>query len=295
MLPIVDARQLEYFLAVVDHGGMSRAAAALYVAQPSLSQALRTLERDLGQPLFHRIGRRLVLNDAGRALVGPARQVVRGLATARSSVDSVAGLAVGRVEIAATPSQAVEPLASLIKAFTAVHPGISVAIRAAFTAQNAMDLVRGGAVEIGLLASSEEPRAAGLRFTSLGRQRFVLVTPPDGPFPPGHVVRHAELAGQRLIVGQTGSGMRRLVDRIRDGGVDLAAVVETEHREAILPLVLGGVGMAVLADSWAGLAERSGALVLALEPAAHLHISLATRPDGLSPAANAFLTTASPA
>ncbi|GAA3440471.1 hypothetical protein BJ998_008724 [Kutzneria kofuensis] len=64
----MDARQLEYFLAVVDHGGMGRAAAALHVAQPSLSQALRTLERDLGQPLFHRIGRRLVLNDAGLAV-----------------------------------------------------------------------------------------------------------------------------------------------------------------------------------------------------------------------------------
>jgi DNA-binding transcriptional LysR family regulator len=287
----VDARQLEYFLAVVDHGGVSRAAAALYVAQPSLSQALRTLEHDLGQPLFHRIGRRLVLNDAGRALVEPARQVVRGLATARSSVDSVGGLAVGRVEIAATPSQAVEPLASLIKTFTTAHPGMTVAVRAAFTASSVIDMVRSGVVEVGLLASTEEPAAPGLRFTELGRQRFVLVTPPDGPFPPGHVVQHGELAGRRLIVGQTGSGMRRLVDRIRDGGVELAQIVETEHREAILPLVLNGVGMAVLADSWAGLAERAGALVLALEPAAHLHISLASRPDALSPAAAAFLAS----
>jgi DNA-binding transcriptional LysR family regulator len=285
----VDARQLQYFLAVVDHGGVSRAAAALHVAQPSLSQALRTLEKDLGQPLFHRIGRRLVLNDAGKALVEPARQVVRGLAAARSSVKSVSGLTVGRVEIAATPSQAVEPLPSLIRAFTARHPGISVAVKAAFTASQVIDMVRAGTVEVGLLASTEEPTAHGVHFTSLGRQRFVLVTPPDGPFPPDHVVQHAELAGHRLIVGQVGSGMRRLVDRIRDSGVDLAAVVDTEHREAILPLVLNGTGMAVLSDAWAGLAERSGARVHALEPAAHLHISLATRPSALSPAATAFM------
>lgn len=285
----MDARQLEYFLAVVDHGGVGRAAAALYVAQPSLSQALRTLEKDLGQPLFHRIGRRLVLNDAGRALVEPARQVVRGLAAARASVESVSGLAVGRVEMAATPSQAVEPLPSLIGAFTAKHPGMSVAVRAAFTASSVIDMVRAGAVEVGLLASTEEPRAAGVHFTSLGRQRFVLVTPPDGPFPAGHVVRHEELAGHRLIVGQVGSGMRRLVDRIRDSGVDLAAVVDTEHREAILPLVLNGTGMAVLSDAWAGLALRSGARVHDLEPEAYLHISLATRSAGLSPAAAAFM------
>jgi hypothetical protein len=66
-------------------------------------------------------------------------------------------------------------------------------------------------------------------------------------------------------------------------------VVDTEHREAILPLVLNGTGMAVLSDAWAGLAERSGARVHALEPAAHLHISLATRPSALSPAATAFM------
>ncbi|MFC0548620.1 LysR family transcriptional regulator [Kutzneria chonburiensis] len=289
----MDARQLEYFLAVVDHGGMSRAAAALYVAQPSLSQALRTLEKDLGQPLFHRIGRKLVLNDAGRALVEPARQVVRGLATARAGVESVSGLVVGRVEIAATPSQAVEPLPSLIGAFTAEHPGISVAVKAAFTASSVIDMVRAGTVEVGLLASTEEPTANGVHFTSLWRQRFVLVTPPDGPFAPGHVVQHKELAGRRLIVGQVGSGMRRLVDQIRDSGVDLAAVVDTEHREAILPLVLNGTGMAVLSDAWAGLATRSGARVHDLEPAAYLHISLATRPDSLSPAAAAFMASVS--
>jgi DNA-binding transcriptional LysR family regulator len=66
----VDARQLEYFLAVVDHGGVNRAAAALYLAQPSLSQSIRALERDLGHQLFHRVGRRLVLTDAGQAKTG---------------------------------------------------------------------------------------------------------------------------------------------------------------------------------------------------------------------------------
>ncbi|MEU1853423.1 LysR family transcriptional regulator, partial [Streptomyces sp. NPDC019990] len=78
----MDIRQLEYFLAIVDRGGFSRAASALYVSQPSLSQAVRALERDLGSELFHRIGRRAVLTEAGRALIEPAREAVRGLETA---------------------------------------------------------------------------------------------------------------------------------------------------------------------------------------------------------------------
>ncbi|MEU7599213.1 LysR family transcriptional regulator, partial [Streptomyces sp. NPDC039022] len=110
----MDIRQLEYFLAIVDQGGFHRAAAALYVSQPSLSQSVRALERDLGSDLFHRVGRRAVLTEAGRALIEPARATVRSLATARASVAAVHELRTGRVDVAAMPSQAVEPLTTMI-------------------------------------------------------------------------------------------------------------------------------------------------------------------------------------
>jgi DNA-binding transcriptional LysR family regulator len=80
----MDARQLEYFLAIVDHDGFGRAAQHLHIAQPSLSQSIANLERELGIPLFHRIGRGVVLSAAGRELIEPARQVLRDLSTARA-------------------------------------------------------------------------------------------------------------------------------------------------------------------------------------------------------------------
>jgi DNA-binding transcriptional LysR family regulator len=288
----VDARQLEYFLAVVDHGGVNRAAQALHVAQPSLSQAIRTLERDLGSELFHRVGRRVVLTQAGEALIEPARQVVRGLVAARASVESTEGLEVGRVEIAAMPSQTVEPLSSMIRRFTEAHPGLSVTIRAAATADVVLEMVRTGVTELGLLGTPEPIKAAGVRLESAGTQRFVLIAPPGSPFADGAAVRREQLRGQRLIVGQTGTGMRRLVDEIQADGVELTTVVESEHREAFLPLVLGGVGLAVLTDSWATLARQAGATVSYLEPPAYLHLSLASRNAPLTPAAKAFLAVA---
>ncbi|RZQ63902.1 LysR family transcriptional regulator [Amycolatopsis suaedae] len=287
----MDARQLEYFLAVVDHGGMNRAAQALYIAQPSLSQAIRVLERDLGSELFHRAGRRVVLTQAGQALVEPARQVVRGMAAARASVESAAGLERGRVEVAAMPSQAVEPLGAMVRRFTTRHPGLSVGIRAAATAETVVELVRTGVTEVGLLASSEPVKQAGLLLEPIGTQRFVVVAPPDWPVA-GPAAGPADLAGQRVIAGQPGTGMRRVVDRLRADGVELFDVVESEHREAILPLVLGGVGVAILADSWAPLARRAGARVLDLEPPAHLHLALASRLTEPTPAAAAFLAAA---
>ena len=106
----MDVRQLTYFLAVVEHGGFTRAAEHLIIAQPSLSQTIKGLERELGVSLFHRIGRRVVLSEAGRALVGPARIVLRDLEVARSAAAELSETLSGRLEMIAMPSPAMEPL-----------------------------------------------------------------------------------------------------------------------------------------------------------------------------------------
>ncbi|MGG2461253.1 LysR family transcriptional regulator [Streptomyces sp. RGM 3693] len=291
----MDIRQLEYFLAIVDHGGFTRAASALYVSQPSLSQAVQGLERDLGGDLFHRIGRRAVLTEAGRALIEPARAAVRSLETARASVAAVQELREGRLDVASMPSQAVEPLTTMVHAFSGRYPGVSVALKAAFTSRDVVDLVRTGAAELGLLAVPGPLPEGDVVAHPLGEQRFVLVVrggADDAPFLGQRTVNCAELAGQRLIVGQRGTGMRAYVDGLRERGIAFSIAAETEHRVSVLPLVLAGVGMAVLTESWRGLAERAGARVLDIEPRTTLRIGLISRRSGLSPAARAFVTTA---
>lgn len=96
------------------------------------------------------------------------------------------------------------------------------------------------------------------------------------------------LAGVRLIVGQPGTGMRRVADdivRVADGS---RIVVEVEHREAVLPLVLAGVGVAVLSESWRRLALGAGAVVRDLDAAEVLSVCLIHREGRLSPAALEF-------
>ncbi|KUM99514.1 LysR family transcriptional regulator [Streptomyces yokosukanensis] len=288
----MDVRQLEYFLAVVDHGGVNRAASALYLSQPSLSQAVRALERDLGSDLFHRIGRRLVLTEAGTALIQPARDAVRSLQLARATVESVQGLHHGQVDIAAMPSQAIEPLTTMIRTFGRSHPAVSVHVQAAFTPRDVTDMVRTGQCELGLLASPGEIPDGDIHVHPVVGQRFVLLAPPGGPFPADVPVRHEQLSGHRLIVGQKGTGMRKYVDDLRMAGVEFTVAVETEHRVAIVPLVLGGVGLAVVTDSWRSLAEQAGACVLTLEPTTSLQVALVSRRTALTPAAQAFMASA---
>ena len=122
----MNLREIECFLAVVDHGGITRAASALYLAQPSLSQIIRRLEADLGVELFRRVGRGLVLAPAGEALVGPARQVVRDVVHARQVAEGHRGLEGGRVDLAISASLTSSFLAAWVGDFRRRHPRITV-------------------------------------------------------------------------------------------------------------------------------------------------------------------------
>ncbi|MFR9802856.1 LysR family transcriptional regulator [Pseudonocardia sp. RS010] len=286
----MDARHLRSFLAVVDHGGYHRAAEALAVGQPTLTQAVAALERELHTTLFHHVGADVVLTEAGRALVGPAREVGHGLELARASVEAVEGLRAGRVEIVATPSQAVSPLAGTVARFCAAYPGVRVVVRAAFTADEVVDAVRSGATELGLLASARPLLATGLDLHPVVRQRLVLVTPPGSTL--AGPVRPEQLDGCRLVAGPPGTAMRSAADGLARHGATVAA--ECGHREAILPLVLAGVGVTVLPDSWRELAERAGARVVELEPPTHLDIAYVSRTGAVTAAARAFLGQATP-
>jgi DNA-binding transcriptional LysR family regulator len=158
----VDARQLRFFLAVVDFDGFSRAAEQLYIAQPSLSQAIAGLERELGVELFHRVGRGVTITDAGAQLIGPARQVLRDLAEAKSAIDAVKGVSTGRVEITTMPSPGVEPLSTIMQRFTKRHPNITLSVDAAFVPEEILHAVRTGASEMGLVGAPTQIQAADL-------------------------------------------------------------------------------------------------------------------------------------
>ncbi len=122
----MDLRQLAIVVAVVDEGGFTSAADALEVSQPTVSQAVRALEVELGVELFLRSGRTVRLTAAGEALLEPARQALRDAATARAAVAEVAGLTAGHLDLVCLPTLAVAPTAELIGRFRRAHPGVTV-------------------------------------------------------------------------------------------------------------------------------------------------------------------------
>ncbi len=281
----MDLRRLRLFLAVVDHGGMTRAAEAGHVSQPSVSQAIRELEGELGTPLFHRVGRRVLLTAAGDALVEPARQVLRDVETGRAAVAAVAGLAAGRLDLVALPTLAADPVAPLVGAFRVAHPGIDIALADPADAIRLVELVASGESELGITA---EPVAdAGFTSHALGHQDLLAVLPPGAAA--SHAMAVTTLARFPLVTAPPGTTTRtQLEDAFNEARVTPRIAVVTAQREAILPLVLAGAGATLFPRPLAEQAAALGAVVVSLRPRLTRPVHLFHRDGPLSPAAAAF-------
>ena len=283
----MDLRRLRLFLAVVDRGGMTRAAEAQHVSQPSVSQAIGELEAELRTLLFHRIGRGLVLTPAGEALVGPARQVLRDVEIGQAAVEAVAGLERGRLDLGALPTLAIDPVAPLVGAFRLAHPGIAIALADPADAAALDDLVATGGCEIGVTV--DQAAAPNLVTHTLGTQDLLAVLPPGSPVPRRGLSIGA-LARFPLVTAPAGTSTRtQLEDAFAAAGVTPEIAVVASQREAILPLVLAGAGATLYPRTLAEQAARLGAVVATLRPQLTRPVFLLHRVGPLSPAAAAFL------
>jgi DNA-binding transcriptional LysR family regulator len=284
----MDSRRLAIFLSVVDEGSFTAAGDALDMSQPAVSQAVRELEEDLGTALFHRLGRSVKLTSAGEALVLPARQARHDLQIGRMAVQEVAGLGGGRLDLACLPTLAVAPLAPLVGAFRAAHPGVSIRLSDPQDTAQLLHFVRSGECEVGLV---ERVDAEGLVSVALGRQEFFVVLPPrtavKSPF------SLSDLAAYPLVAAPPGSSTRRLLDDALEKSAARAnVVVEAAQREALLPLIVAGAGAGLLPSPLAEIAETLGCEVVEPQPRVSRAVALVHREGPLTPAARRFIDLA---
>ena len=294
----MDLRRLGLFLAVVDHGGFTAAARAVHVAQPAVSLAVRELEAELAVQLLVRSRRGVVLTAAGRALVGPARQAQRDVATAAAAVAEVRGLVAGRLDLACLPSLAADPVAGLVGRFRNAHPLLRVHLAAPTGPGELVDAVTSGDAEIGV---TERHGVGSLSQIELAAQELVVVSPPGTAGSGTAALARAELARLPLVTTGPGTSLRMLLEECllgsdvdADGaaGREPMVAVETEQRDALVPLVLAGAGTALLPLPLAEAGRAAGALVRPLDPPLYRHLVLVHRPGELSPAAARFVALA---
>ena len=147
------ARHIQYFIAVANHLSFTRAAAALHVSQPALSQQVRQLEESLGTTLFDRSGRTTRLTDAGEVYLRYAKRAAQELQEAKRAIDDLGDLSRGSLRVGVTPTFTSYLVGPLVEAFHGRYPNITLVVRE--IAQEAMEeLLLADEVDVGIAFDS---------------------------------------------------------------------------------------------------------------------------------------------
>ena len=287
-------QQLTYFLAAAEHGSFSRAARALYLAQPSLSEQVRALESELGVALFARAGRGVVLTEAGRAFRPEAERVLAALATAREAVVDVRELRGGTLSIGMFGTASAFLLSRLVADFRSRHPTVSLRLVGQNSSEVAED-VRRGRLEAALVVLPVDDE--GLEVRPARREEVVYISrEPERVREPITVERLAEspLILYDAHYGWSDPTRRQLQERAQQAGVQLKPVIEIEDMEAALELAASGLGdtIAPRAALTHRRSFRSLGSVSFAEPLYDTFAFIARRGAPVSPAARAFLELA---
>jgi LysR family hydrogen peroxide-inducible transcriptional activator len=193
----MEIHQLRYFVAVAEEGNFSRAAAKVRVAQPSLSQQIRKLETEVGQPLFDRLPRSVVLTEAGRCLLDYARQILASIGDARRCVDDLKGKTAGDVAVGAIPTIAPYVLPELVVTFQKHYPDVTLHIVEDVTAVIARR-VEAGELDVALASTCQ--RSPTLRVEHLGKEPLLALVPEQHALANQTVITLDDLKSQRFLL-----------------------------------------------------------------------------------------------
>jgi LysR family transcriptional regulator, hydrogen peroxide-inducible genes activator len=193
----MEIHQLRYFVAVADEGSFSRAAAKVRVAQPSLSQQIRKLEAEVGQPLFDRLPRSVVLTEAGRCLIDYARQILASIGDARRCVDELKDEVSGRLAVGSIPTIAPYILPELVGKFQKYYPEVSLEIVEDVT-DGIARRVEAGELDVALASTCQQ--SPTLRRESLGKEPLLVLVPEGHPLAKKALVELDDLKSQRFLL-----------------------------------------------------------------------------------------------
>ena len=281
-------RHLRTFVAAASTLSFTRAAEKVHLAQSSVTEQIRSLETELGAPLFDRTGRKLRLTDAGRRLLDYADRLLELDREARQAVASVSGSG-GELSLGALETLSARWLSAPLERLRQARPGIVLKVEVAGTG-GLLARVRRGELDACVVFDSEPE--SGLSSMVVDTCELVVIAPAAHPWKRQKTIGTADLMRQRFLVTPQGCVYRRIFDKAMQHNEDGAPAIvgEFESLASICAMVAQGAGCALIPR----LAVPSGDKRLIVRPwrghqrSAAIHL-LWRQQSALPPALRAFL------
>ncbi|HQZ30367.1 MAG TPA: LysR family transcriptional regulator [Arenimonas sp.] len=238
-------KPLRAFCQVARLGSVSRAAEALFLSQPAVTLQLQAIERELGTPLFERIGRRFSLTREGQVLYDIARPLVEGLDGLDAEFRSkIKGLQAGELHVAAGSSTILYLLPALVQAFRQQHPEVQLVLHNV-TGQDGLGLLRSDAVDLAVGSMLDVP--TDLAYAPVYSFDPMLICPPGHPLATKPDLRLEDLSPYGLILPPRRLTTYRLVDLVfQQRRVPYTVALEVGGWEVIKQYVAMGLGISIV-------------------------------------------------
>ncbi len=249
----MDVKQLKYFRAIVTEGTISGAAKQLYMTQPSLSQQLHLLEKELDVQLFDRSSRRMILTEAGRLLSARAEQVLDFLNTTAAEVKELHDGHRGTLSIGTIASAGVTLLPKYLRDFNKKYPHVKIQLFEGDTPR-ILDLLNTGIIQIGIVRTVFDPRLYE-RIDLPPDPLIVAMSPEWDPDQTSPAITIHELVGKPILLHRSNEAM--FADYCQKFGFLPNILCKGDDVRTLLVLAHEGAGMALIPKSALGLVPSS--------------------------------------
>jgi DNA-binding transcriptional LysR family regulator len=240
----MDLRQLEIIRAIADAGSFTAAGEKLHVSQSAISRQILLLEDELGEPVFHRIGRRIRITPAGESLLQLSHRVFQDLQDTVSAISDTRESLRGTIRLVGGMTVCLYVFPTLLAEVRRIHPHLDMKVTVG-SAERSIAMLRSGAGDLGLLTLPIE--AADLISVPVLREELLLVTYPAHPLAKKKNIVPTDLDNQYFVLFETGSITRRLVEEFfARERIAAQIIMETENVEIIKAMVRSGLGISII-------------------------------------------------
>lgn len=281
---MMELRRIQYFVAVAEEGHFGRAAQRLRMAQPPLSQQIKSLEAEMGVRLFRRTTRKVEITPAGQRFLERAREILAAVDNAVAEAGQVADGTVGRISIGFTGSATYDLLPSLVRVLRADLPGVELDIRGEMLTPRQVGALVDGSLDLGFLRPPV--RNADVEVRVLRREPLIAVLPEQHPLASSAAVRLADLANDPFISYPSHNRSvvyEAVLDACQHAGFTPSSIHEVSETSTLVSFVAAGLGVALVPASVQHL-QITGARYRPLAGTTQeVELALATRVDEPSP------------
>jgi len=240
----MELSQLNAFYQVAQTGSFSKAADHLFISQPALSRQVASLENDLELQLFSRLGRKVVLTDAGRRLLVYAEKIISLYGEARKEMHELKDLETGELTLGASTTIGNYLLPSILAGFQKRNPGIKINLHIGNSSQVEHWLLE-NKIEIGLIAGTHH--LPGLYQEMLAKDELYLVIPPTHPFASAITISSEQLSQETFLFREEGSDTQASFEVfLRNHKIQSPTTMVLGDTEGIKRGVISGMGLAFL-------------------------------------------------